>query len=119
MRSSLCSIPFGFPSASAGGEDNWSSTLGREHYDWLAATLAQSQARFRFVILHHPVGGQGKDARWVEAAPFYEWGGRNPDGADIFNEKRAPLRNPPDWLRNLPTQAIFPEHVGVFSAVAN
>ncbi|MDR3402917.1 MAG: metallophosphoesterase [Chthoniobacter sp.] len=72
-----------------GGDDNWSRTLGREQYDWLSKTLAQSHAKFRFVFLHHLVGGLGKDARGgAEAAPLYEWGGHDPDGTDVFKEKR-------------------------------
>ena len=72
-----------------GGDDGWSRSLGREQYDWLAATLAKSHAKFRFVFLHHLVGGNGKDSRGgIEAAPLYEWGGHNPDGTDAFKEKR-------------------------------
>lgn len=72
-----------------GVDDGWSRTLGREQYDWLATTLARSHAKFRFVFLHHLVGGNGKDARGgVEAVPLYEWGGHNPDGTDGFKEKR-------------------------------
>ncbi len=56
----------------------------------LAATLAASRARFRFVFLHHLVGGAGKDARGGrEAAPFYEWGGKDGCGNVLFGEKRS------------------------------
>jgi Calcineurin-like phosphoesterase len=80
--------PFWFTQRQRGG-DNWGSTLGREQYDWLAATLAKSRAKFRFVFLHHLVGGLGKEARGgVEAAPLYEWGGHDPDGRDVFKDKR-------------------------------
>ena len=72
-----------------GGDDGWSRSLGREQYDWMAATLAKSHAKFRFVFLHHLVGGNGKDSRGgIEAAPLYEWGGHNPDGTEAFKEKR-------------------------------
>lgn len=72
-----------------GGSDNWSSTLGREQYAWLSTTLTQSRAKFRFVFLHHLVGGLGKDARGgAEAVPLYEWGGHDPDGADVFSSHR-------------------------------
>ncbi len=81
--------PFWFSKRERGGGDNWSSTLGREQYDWLAATLTQSRAKFRFVFLHHLVGGFGKDARGgAEAASLFEWGGHDPDGADVFKTKR-------------------------------
>ncbi len=71
------------------GDDGWARTLGREQYDWLAATLVKSRAKFRFVFLHHLVGGFGKDARGgAEAAPLYEWGGHNESGVDEFAVKR-------------------------------
>jgi predicted phosphodiesterase len=81
--------PFWFTQRQRGGGDNWGSTLGRQQYDWLAATLGKSRAKYRFVFLHHLVGGFGKDARGgSEAAPLYEWGGHEPDGADVFRTKR-------------------------------
>ncbi|MEP6668387.1 MAG: metallophosphoesterase [Chthoniobacter sp.] len=81
--------PFWYSTRQRGGDDNWSRTLGREQYDWLSTTLAHSRAKFRFVFLHHLVGGLGKEARGgMEAALLYEWGGRNPDGTDVFQEKR-------------------------------
>lgn len=73
-----------------GGEDNWSRTLGREQYDWLTETLAGSRAKYRFVFLHHLVGGYGREARGgVIAAPLYEWGGHSPEGVDEFNRRRS------------------------------
>jgi len=81
--------PFWFTTRQRGGDDNWSRTLGREQYEWLTTTLTKSRAKFRFVFLHHLVGGLGKDARGgAEAALLYEWGGRNPDGTMAFQEKR-------------------------------
>jgi len=81
--------PFWYTARQRGAEDNWSRTLGREQYHWLAKTLSESHATFRFVFLHHLVGGLGKDGRGgAEAAPLYEWGGHDPDGIDLFNSKR-------------------------------
>jgi len=81
--------PFWFSGGHRGPDDGWGRTLGRAQYDWLASTLAKSRAKFRFVFLHHLVGGFGKDSRGgAEAAPLYEWGGRDPDGTDIFAAKR-------------------------------
>ncbi len=72
-----------------GGEDNWTRTLGRHQYEWLASTLSRSRAPLRFVFLHHLVGGIGKDARGgAEAARLYEWGGQDPDGTVVFAAKR-------------------------------
>lgn len=85
--------PFWYTTRQRGGEDNWSRTLGLEQYQWLAKTLEASHAKFRFVFLHHLVGGLGKDARGgAEAAPLYEWGGHDTDGSDVFAVKR------PGWL---------------------
>ena len=81
--------PFWFTSRSRGGEDGWAHTLGKAQYDWLAKTLESSKAKYRFVFLHHLVGGMGKDSRGgIEAAPFFEWGGKNDDGSDGFRYRR-------------------------------
>lgn len=81
--------PFWFTPRQRGNEDNWPRTLGREQYDWLASTLTKSRAKFRFVFIHHLVGGIGREARGgAEAAPLYEWGGHTPEGTDLFKEKR-------------------------------
>ncbi len=71
-------------------DENWTRTLGRGQYDWLDRTLAASKARFKFVFVHHLVGGLGRDARGgVEAAPYFEWGGKNADGSEGFAAHRA------------------------------
>ena len=81
--------PFWFTVRSRGGDDSWGHTLGKEQYDWLARTLETSKAKYRFVFIHHLVGGSGKDSRGgIEAAPFYEWGGKNADSTDGFQFKR-------------------------------
>lgn len=81
--------PFWYTARQRGGDDGWSRTLGRAQYDWLKETLEQSAAHYKFVFIHHLVGGLGKDSRGgAEAAPFFEWGGRNPDGTQGFAEKR-------------------------------
>ena len=82
--------PFWFTTRQKGADEMWGRSLGREQYDWLSATLTTSRARFRFVFIHHLVGGAGKDARGgSEAAPFYEWGGKDGNGAVLFPEKRS------------------------------
>jgi hypothetical protein len=44
---------------------------------------------FKFIFIHHLVGGADSQCRGgAEAAPFYEWGGRNPDGSDGFKQNR-------------------------------
>ena len=62
-------------------KDPWIWTLGRAQYDWLKATLEKSKATFKFVFMHHIVGGSFDNlARGgVEFAPYFEWGGKNTD----------------------------------------
>lgn len=99
--------PFWYSAHRRGPEDNWLRTLGREQYDWLAKTLEQSHAKFRFVFLHHLVGGLGKDARGgAEAAGLYEWGGHGPDGADLFTVKR------PGWAMPI-HELLVKNHVNI------
>ena len=79
-------------------EDAWQWSLGRSQYDWLKATLQNSSAAYRFVFLHHIVGGSttladGTTPQFaarggVEVADKYEWGGRNADGSDGFAANR-------------------------------
>ncbi|MFN7916380.1 MAG: metallophosphoesterase [Vicinamibacterales bacterium] len=82
--------PFGYTARKPGqGGDGWSWTLGQTQYRWLAQTLAQSRARFKFVFSHHIVGGNGSEARGGAAfGRYFEWGGRNLDGSWAFDAQR-------------------------------
>jgi hypothetical protein len=89
------------PDDSTGG---WNWTLGKDQYDWLKSTLESSPARFKFVFIHHLVGG-GEEARGgVEVAGFYEWGGKNADGSDGFAQHR------PGWSQPV-HQILVDNHV--------
>lgn len=61
-----------------GDEDGWNWTLGKEQFDWFAKTLKESKSKFKFVFIHHLVGGfGGAEARGgVEAANRFEWGNK-------------------------------------------
>lgn len=84
-----------------GSGDNWGRTLGREQYEWLRGTLERSRARFTFVFLHHLVGGETREARGgSEAAAFFEWGGRDLDGRDVFAQRR------PGWAAPIHTLLV-------------
>jgi len=85
-------------------DSSWSSTLGRAQYDWLADTLAMSNAKQKFVFIHHLVGGIGGSASrgGVESAPFFEWGGKNADGSDGFAARR------PGWP--MPVHQLLVKH---------
>lgn len=81
--------PFWFSPRARRGDDNWVFTLGKEQYDWLKRTLESSRAKFKFVFIHHLVGGKDRQCRGgVEIASLYEWGGKNADGTDGFAAHR-------------------------------
>ena len=64
-------------------------SLGSTQYQWLNDTLSKSSAKYKFIFLHNLVGGlDGQMRGGVEAAPFYEWGGKNSDGSYGFDQKR-------------------------------
>ena len=99
--------PFWFKQKQRGERDNWKRTLGAEQYQWLKRALESSRAKFKFVFIHHLVGGADDQGRGgSEAAPFFEWGGRNPDGSDVFKEKR------PGWPMPI-HQLLVQNHVAV------
>jgi arylsulfatase A-like enzyme len=77
--------------------DAWHWTLGKAQYDWLRDTLKNSSARYKFVFMHHIVGGSTQTAAGVpqfaarggvEVSDKYEWGGNNADGSPGFATKR-------------------------------
>jgi phosphodiesterase/alkaline phosphatase D-like protein len=84
-------------SGSTGGEKNdetdignrWDWTLGYQQYQWFKQTLENSTATYKFVFAHHLTGGTQDYVRGgAEAAPYFEWGGRNADGSWAFDTKR-------------------------------
>jgi predicted phosphodiesterase len=81
--------PFWHTRETRGQRDNWTRTLGADQYLWLTRTLEGSRAAFKFVFIHHLVGGADEQARGgAEAAPLYEWGGKNADGTEGFATHR-------------------------------
>jgi hypothetical protein len=72
-------------------DSSWTSTLGRTQYDWLTRTLERTKAKYRFVFIHHLVGGMGgaESRGGVESSPYFEWGGKNADGSPGFAQHRA------------------------------
>jgi len=71
-----------------GKKDLWKITIGDEQYQWLKKTLENSKAKFKFVFAHHVMGtGRGG----VERAPYFEWGGKSPNGSNMFKQNR------PSW----------------------
>jgi hypothetical protein len=87
--------PYWYSRATRGGKDPWSMTLGKAQYDWLAQTLRQSKARYKFVFIHQLVGGLDKNGRGgQEAVPLFEWGGHELNGKDTFAANRPGWENP-------------------------
>lgn len=80
----------------AKSRDMWAITLGDAQYQWLKRTLEQSRAKYKFVFSHHVLGtGRGG----IENAGLFEWGGRDRNGVQQFDQKR------PGW--GLPIHQLF------------
>jgi len=104
--------PFWFTQKGRGRGDNWRRSLGIDQYQWLKRTLEGSRAKFKFVFIHHLVGGANEQCRGgAEAAPFYEWGGKNSDGTDGFAQNRlgwpAPIH---ELLKQNHVSVVFHGH---------
>ncbi|MGL4594387.1 MAG: metallophosphoesterase family protein [Thermoguttaceae bacterium] len=86
--------PYWSSRSTRGGKYPWKMTLGKTQYDWLAETLKNSDAKYKFVFVHQLVGGLDAAGRGgIEAAYLYEWGGKELDGNDTF------AKNRPNWER--------------------
>lgn len=103
-------------SARSANSDAWNLTLGERQYQWLTQTLAASTARYKFVFLHNLVGGlDGQMRGGVEAAPYFEWGGRNADGSPGFATRRPGWAMPiHDLLVAHRVTAVFHGHDHVY-----
>ena len=69
-------------------DDGWQWTLGKTQYEWLKTTLEKSNARHKFIYVHHLLYGNAQSRGGVEIAKFNEWGGLNRDGTPGFDTKR-------------------------------
>jgi hypothetical protein len=108
--------PF-WPTRERAGADNWSMTLGEAQYRWLAQTLRSSKAPFKFLFIHHLVGGREHDARGgIATAPYMEWGGKNADGSDGFAQHRPGWEMPiHQLLIRYGTSIVFHGHDHLFA----
>lgn len=110
--------PFWYTTAKPGAGDpnaNWNWTLGREQYDWLKSTLETSSARYKFVFIHHLVGGSQEARGGVEFAGYFEWGGNNADGTYGFDAHRPGWGKPIHQLLVANrVSAVFHGHDHVF-----
>ena len=69
-------------------DDGWQWTLGKAQYEWLKKTLKESEARHKFVYIHHLLVGNAQSRGGVEIAHLNEWGGKNVDGSYGFDQFR-------------------------------
>lgn len=82
----------------------WDWTLGWEQYSWLKNTLENSTATYKFVFAHQ-IRGQGRGG--IADAPYYEWGGLDGNGNNLFASKR------PGWDK--PIHQLFVDNgVNIF-----
>ncbi len=104
--------PFWYSPRARRGDDNWFRTLGKQQYDWLKRTLEASKAKFKFIFIHHLVGGADRQGRGgVEVASLYEWGGKNAGGTDGFAQHRPGWAMPiHDLLVTNHVSAVFHGH---------
>lgn len=72
-----------------GSGDRWDWTLGEDQFSWLKSTLADSNAKYKFVFSHQITSCNGMTSPdmvnyghgGLDAANFAEWGGYNTDGS--------------------------------------
>lgn len=77
--------------AAGASEGNWYWTLGETQYQWLKRQLTKP-SKYRFVFIHHLVGGAVQSQRGgIEVANQWEWGGHNAEGKWEFDRYR------PQW----------------------
>lgn len=109
--------PYWYSRSTQGGKAPWNMTLGKIQYDWLAKTLRNSQAKFKFVFIHQLVGGLDNSGRGgAEAVPFYEWGGHEKNGSETFARNRPGWEKPiHDLLVETGVSAVFHGHDHFFA----
>ncbi|RLS38627.1 MAG: hypothetical protein DWH82_07475 [Planctomycetota bacterium] len=69
---------------------NWTHTLGGEQFQWLEKTLASSQAKYKWVFIHHLVGGLDESA-WGGAEPLPRMNGAAKARTAAMNSKTNDL----------------------------
>lgn len=108
--------PFRYTKQRGRNSNNWAWTLGNRQYHWLKSSLENVDAKYRFVFLHHLVGGSTTNNRGgIEVAPYWEWGGKGESGEEEFAKNRpgweAPIH---DLLRKHSVSAVFHGHDHLF-----
>ena len=95
--------PFRYTTQRSRDGSGWAWTLGEQQYHWLKSSLENVSASYRFVFLHHLVGGSPSNSRGgVEVSHLWEWGGKSLDGESQFAKYR------PGW--ELPIHDLLVKH---------
>lgn len=95
--------PFRYTTQRSRDGNNWTWTLGEKQYRWLQSSLEKVDAKYRFVFLHHLVGGSPANNRGgVEVAQLWEWGGKGASGEKEFAKQR------PGW--EMPIHDLLVKH---------
>lgn len=108
--------PFRYTKQRGRSEDNWAWTLGEKQYRWLAESLERVDAKYRFVFLHHLVGGSTQNNRGgTEVVPYWEWRGKGSTGENEFKIKRPGWDEPiHDLLVRHGVSIVFHGHDHLF-----
>jgi hypothetical protein len=103
----------GGESSTPGSGNRWDWTLGVAQYEWLAQTLANSSAEYKFIFAHQVAGGLDDYGRGgAYAVPYVEWGGNNDDGLTwAFDTNRTDLNSA--WTEPV-HQLLVNNHVTAF-----
>jgi len=80
-------VDSGLNDQAAKTSNSWLITQGNAQYQWMAQTLKNSTAKWKFVFVHHVLG---TSRGGVEVVPYYEWGGLNGTGTSGFAANRQP-----------------------------
>ena len=93
--------------------NGWNWTLGQTQYNWLHTTLQNSNAKFKFVFIHHPLG---EERGGIIPAQYYEWGGKEKNGNNTFATHRPGWAMPiHDLFRTYGVNVLFQGHDHVFA----
>mmetsp|Transcript_4416 Transcript_4416/g.6603 ORF Transcript_4416/g.6603 Transcript_4416/m.6603 type:complete len:558 (-) Transcript_4416:210-1883(-) len=119
--------PFWYTNRNSGRpEDPWDWTLGKQQYDWLKETLEASDHKFKFLFIHHLVGGvfgtskEGGGGGGPYYGNFFEWGGFDKDSQYAFDDQRAGWDHGPihEMMTEYGVTAVFKGHDHMYHAGA-
>jgi len=83
--------PYWYRPQGAEQAGDWTTTLGKEQYEWLKKTLESSHATYKFIFSHNLIGGldmRGQMRGGIETVKYTEMGGYNYDGTWGWDKAR-------------------------------